>query len=79
MVTEYAVLDGNGTCVNRVLWDGESSWQPPDGCTVVADPDGVYQVPTPEPDPAPDLEVLLSELTPDQKTALHALLEAMGV
>ena len=29
----YAVIDANGLVVNVVLWDGESKWTPPEGCT----------------------------------------------
>lgn len=71
----YAVLNNEGVCINRVLWDGETDWQPPEGCTAVPDPDGTYQIyvePQPEPEPEPDL---LVSLTPEQKAALVALLQ----
>ena len=40
----YAILDSEGKCINRTIWDGVSDWQPPEGCTAVADPDGLYQI-----------------------------------
>lgn len=68
----YAILDSNGRCINRILWDGETEWQPPEGCTAMADPDNQYQTyvePQPEPvDP-------LAALTPEQKEALLQLLQ----
>lgn len=69
---EYAILNAEGICINRILWDGESEWQPPEGCTAVADPDNlhpIYREPEPEPvDP-------LASLTEEQKAALLALLQ----
>jgi hypothetical protein len=53
----YAILNSEGRCINRTLWDGNSGWQPPAGCTAIPDPDGlypVYQEHVPEPDPNPD-------------------------
>jgi len=44
MVMQYAILDSQGRCVNRVLWDGKSDWQPPQGCTAVADPENNYPI-----------------------------------
>jgi hypothetical protein len=41
---EYAVLDEGGQCVNRVIWDGLTPWQPPEGLTAVADPDGRHAI-----------------------------------
>lgn len=36
MVKKYAVIDdATGKCVNLILWDGESKWVPPVGCSVV--------------------------------------------
>jgi hypothetical protein len=40
---QYAILDGEGHCINRILWDGEADWQPPAGCTAVYDPEGIHQ------------------------------------
>ncbi len=37
----YAIVQ-NGTVVNTVVWDGQSSWAPPAGQTAVQIPDGVY-------------------------------------
>lgn len=69
----YAILDSEGKCINRVLWDGETDWQPPEGCTAVPDPDGTYQIYVePQPEPEPDL---LVSLTPEQKAAILALLD----
>lgn len=72
----YAILDSDGKCINRTVWDGVSDWQPPDGCTAVPDPDGVHQIyvePLPEPESDPDP---LASLTPEQKAALVALLQS---
>lgn len=44
MVNVYAILDADGRCINRVLWDGESPWQPPSGCTAIEDPDNLYPI-----------------------------------
>ena len=41
-MTSYAVLNAQGVCINRIVWDGVSDWSPPDGCTAVADPDCLY-------------------------------------
>lgn len=72
----YAILDSEGKCINRTVWDGVTEWQPPEGCTAVPDPDGVYQIccenqPAPNPDP-------LASLTAEQKAALLALLQSNG-
>lgn len=40
----YAIFNAKGVCVNRILWDGENNWQPPEGHTAVADPGNVYPV-----------------------------------
>ena len=72
MVIQYAILDSEGRCINRVLWDGESDWQPPEGCTAVSDPNNnhpIYVEPQLEPEYDP-----LATLTPEQKAALLALL-----
>lgn len=69
----YAILNTDGICINRIIWDGKSVWQPPEGCTAIADPDNlhpIHQEPRPEPaDP-------LAGLTEEQKAALLALLQA---
>jgi len=44
----YAILDSEGKCINRTVWDGESDWQPPEGCTAIADPDNLYPINSPE-------------------------------
>jgi hypothetical protein len=38
----YAILNAEGQCVNRILWDGISPWNPPEGCRAVPDPDNSY-------------------------------------
>jgi hypothetical protein len=69
----YAILDSEGRCINRILWDGESEWQPPEGCTAVADPDNLHSVYVePEPEPADPL----ATLTDEQKAAILALLQS---
>jgi len=35
MTDTYAVVNADGVVVNLVLWDGQSSWTPPAGCTVI--------------------------------------------
>jgi hypothetical protein len=40
----YAILDSNGRCINRVLWDSTTEWEPPVGCTAVPDPDNNYPI-----------------------------------
>ena len=70
---QYAILNADGVCINRILWDGETDWQPPDGCTAVADPCNLHLIYV-EPQPEPDLDPLAS-LTPEQKAALLALLQ----
>jgi hypothetical protein len=72
-VIEYAILNADGLCINRCLWDGVTEWQPPEGCTAVPDPDHAYlnyaeTRPEPEADP-------LAELTAEQKAAILALLQ----
>jgi len=39
---QYAVLNAEGQCVNRVLWDGIAPWSPPEGCRAVPDPENNY-------------------------------------
>ena len=73
MVMNYAILDSTGTCINCVQWDGESDWQPPEGCTAVPDPESTYSIPVPEPQPPADP---LASLTDEQKAALIALLQS---
>lgn len=73
MITEYAILNAEGICINRVLWDGESEWQPPEGCTAVADPDNLHPIYA-EPQLEPPADPLAS-LTPEQKELLVALLQ----
>lgn len=60
---QFAILNAKGVCINRILWDGVTDWQPPDGCTVVADPDGLHPIYV-EPQPEPDTDPLAS-LTPE--------------
>ena len=71
---EYAIINADGICINRCVWDGMSEWQPPEGCTAIADPDNLHSIyiePLPEPEADP-----LASLTPEQKAALLALLQA---
>lgn len=68
----YAILNAEGQCINRVLWDGESDWQPPEGCTAVPDPGNLHPIYR-EPQSAP--EDPLASLTEEQKAALLALLQ----
>ena len=59
----FAILNAKGVCINRCLWDGMSEWQPPEGCTAIADPDNLHPIYV-EPQPEPDLDPLAS-LTPE--------------
>lgn len=69
----YAIIDSEGRCINRTLWDGTTDWQPPEGCTAVPDPNNHYSIhQEPEPEPPADP---LATLTPEQKAALLALLQ----
>lgn len=68
----YAILNAQGQCINRVLWDGESDWQPPEGCTAVADPDNLYPI---YQEPHLQSADPLASLTEEQKAALLALLQ----
>jgi hypothetical protein len=70
----YAILDSSGRCINRVLWDGESDWQPPEGCTALPDPDNLHPIYM-EPRPQAELDPLAT-LTADQRAALLALLQS---
>lgn len=40
---QYAILNAEGQCVNRILWDGIAPWSPPEGCQAVPDPDNQYR------------------------------------
>jgi hypothetical protein len=73
MTMQYAILNAEGQCINRILWDGKSDWQPPEGCTAVPDPESTYSIPVPEPQPPADP---LASLTDEQKAALIALLQS---
>lgn len=71
----YAIINSEGKCINRVVWDGVTPWEPPAGCTAVYDPDNqhpIYIEPQLIPEEAPDP---LSTLTPEQKQALINLLQ----
>lgn len=35
-VQTYAIINSSGVVENIILWDGESNWEPPAGCTAVA-------------------------------------------
>lgn len=73
MSIQYAIINAEGQCINRILWDGESNWQPPEGCTAVADPDNLHPIYV-----EPQAEVPkdpLASLTPEQKAALVAIIQ----
>jgi hypothetical protein len=63
----YAILNSQGKCINRTVWDGKSDWQPPDGCTAIPDPNGNHPLTSDQPASLP------AELTTEQK------LEAAGL
>ena len=71
----YAILDSNGQCINRIVWDGGNGWQPPEGCTAVPDDEGLYTIQTvPQSEQQSDPAAVLSTLTDEQRAALLALL-----
>lgn len=75
MIQQYAILDAEGRCIDRCLWDGETEWQAPEGCTVVLDPDCEYPIfvepPTEPVDP-------LASLTEEQRQSLLAILQSVA-
>lgn len=73
MTMQYAILNAAGHCINRILWDGISDWQPPEGCTAVPDPDSIHSIYT-EPQPEAQADPLAT-MTAEQKAALLALLQ----
>ena len=62
MTMEYAILDSNGICISRILWDGLTPWRPPLGCTAVADPDRLYLPLVESAAPTPDYQGFYSGL-----------------
>lgn len=73
----YAILNSEGECINRTIWDGVTPWSPPEGCTAVADPDNLYPLLSPavETVAIAEEEDPLAALTYEQKQALIALLQ----
>ena len=69
---QYAILNADGICINRCLWDGVTEWQPPEGCTAVADPDNLYPI---YKEPQPETQEVTLNLTEEQKAAILALLQ----
>jgi len=74
----YAILNSEGKCINRVVWDGDTSvWSPPEGCTAVCDDECCHPIENDRPaviEPVEEPDPLLS-LTREQKLALIALLQ----
>jgi len=76
----YAVLNSEGKCINRVVWNGDTSiWSPPEGCTAVCDDDCCHPIENEHPlvvesNPEEEVQDFLSALTPEQKQALISLL-----
>ena len=72
----YAILDSEGKCVNRIVWDGGGGWQPPEGCIAVPDEDGTYQIELPAQEQAQsDPMAVFNSLTEEQRAALLAILQ----
>ena len=75
----YAVLNSEGKCINRVVWNGDTSiWSPPEGCTAVCDDDCCHPIenehpPVIESTPEEEVQDFLNALTPEQKQALISL------
>lgn len=44
MTMIYAILNSEGRCIDRTIWDGQSEWRPPDGYMAVPDPHGRHQI-----------------------------------
>jgi hypothetical protein len=36
----YAIVDSETNVINIIVWDGLTEWTPPEGCIVVAIPEG---------------------------------------
>ena len=71
----YAILNSEGKCINRVVWDGDTSvWSPPEGCTAVCDDDCCHPIENDRP-PVVEEPDPLESLTREQKLALIALLQ----
>jgi hypothetical protein len=76
----YAVLNSEGKCINRVVWNGDTSiWSPPEGCTAVCDDDCCHPIenerpPVIESNPEEEVQDFLNALSPEQKQALISLL-----
>lgn len=34
MISRYVIIDSAGLAESIVVWDGETEWTPPEGCTV---------------------------------------------
>jgi len=63
MVSVYAILDAEGRCINRVLWDSKAPWQPPKGCIAIEDPDNLYPIITGTP------ELITEEINTEDESA----------
>jgi len=37
----YAVINSNNLIINVIIWDGQTSWQPPEDCIVVNIPENI--------------------------------------
>ena len=60
----YAIITSEGTVINTVIWDGQSTWQGPSGYQVIEMQNGAgigwsyvngEFTPPPEPEPEPEL------------------------
>lgn len=69
----YAIINSDGICCNRILWDGVSNWQPPKDCTAIPDPDVLYPI---YQEPQSQSTDPLATLTPEQRQALLQILQA---
>lgn len=71
----YAILNSEGKCINRVVWDGDTSvWSPPEGCTAVCDDECCHPIENDRPTVVEESDPFES-LTREQKLALIALLQ----
>ncbi len=74
----YAILNSEGKCINRVVWDGDTSvWSPPEGCTAVCDDECCHPIENDHPTVVEPVEESdpFESLTREQKLALIALLQ----
>lgn len=43
-MSKYIIVDESGNIVNRIVWDGEPSWEPQAGQSVIEDQNNEYDI-----------------------------------